>query len=65
MTQEERFRALFAEFGIEWEQPETTVQGHCYGVMAKDTPNVSGYVGFVAEFHFDHDGKFIEMELWE
>jgi hypothetical protein len=65
MTQQDRFRQLFAEFGIEWEQPEPTVTGSCLEVTPHVTPHVSGYTWFKATFYFDHDGKFIEMSVWE
>jgi hypothetical protein len=64
-THEDEFRRLFQKFGIEWEQPEPTTTGSCYEVMAKQTPKVEGYAGFIVSWYFDHDGKFIEMRVWE
>lgn len=36
-----------------------------YEVMAKCSPKVGGYTGFVALFTFDCDGNLIEMSIAE
>lgn len=48
-------QATFDAHGITWQLTLT----------AKDDPKVKGYAGFICEYNFDHNGKFIDLGIWE
>ena len=63
MTDFEKLKALFDEFGI-WQVESEEEKYKAITLNTKET-KVVGYKCFFAEFKFDTDGKFIEVGIWE
>jgi hypothetical protein len=45
--------------GVGYDHPERAI------VIETDGPRNVGYVGFVAEFYFDDDERFVKVGVWE
>jgi hypothetical protein len=59
LTDKDKLCNLFDEFGIEYSQVQNVIT-----IEAK-TKGVEGYGGFVTDFSFDENGKFIIAGVWE
>lgn len=65
MTDEEKFRALLAEWGVTPADPETWgISPHSVMLVAGEG-NVGGYMGFEVTFGFNDDGSFDDVGVWE
>lgn len=70
MTDLEKLRALFTEFGLDFDESITLLGGSC---ISLDTENgmratqrrITGYRSLVAEFCFKPDGSFNNVGIWE
>lgn len=67
-----KFRTLFDEMGITYDMMEGSYNSDnvekaalVLQLEAKEGEKVKGYHGFVCEYYFDFDGKFIEVGIWE
>lgn len=75
MTDLDRLKALFDEWGVEYTEPDYTgrflgepVYGDKKAVEVRatdDNAKVGGYGGFFASFYFNQDGAFHAMGIWE
>jgi len=59
MTDKEKLRNLFTEFGIGFEEWEGNI-ACCQGQK-----KIVGYSGFETIFEFDSDESFLKMGAWE
>jgi hypothetical protein len=65
MTDRELLLQLLERFGLspstagKWPSDATTV------TLAANEGGVDGYSGFITVFHFDVDGQFHEVHIWE
>ena len=63
MTDEQAFLELMKRFEI---APRHFVDGpHSRWSLEAERGGVKGYGGFVCDFDFDGDGKFISVGIWE
>ena len=60
MTDKDKWKEFFTQFGIEFSEQELMLVLET-GFHAK----VTGYAGFLFEIHFDKDGKFERVAIWE
>lgn len=60
MTDHERLIELLTSFGIE---PDQGKPG--FVTLRAKQGNVEGYMGFLCQFAFDSDGKFLDVSIWE
>lgn len=66
MTDYEKLRALFTEFGIGYDQGFSKDSREMFITLeAKCGAKVDGYSGFVADFVFDECGGFDRVGVWE
>jgi len=71
----DKVKTLLSELGIGFEMVRCQKMGerwkathpaHEQTITCREGMNkVEGYCGFVVEFYFDGDGKFISMGIWE
>lgn len=69
MTQFDRMKALFDEFGVkhdvvEADADEAERTGYAKSIVT-DPESPHGYWGFQASFSFDAEGKFVTWGVWE
>lgn len=55
----DKFKRLLQEFGVEFTEKDCSI------ICEEGSKKVAGYSGFVTEFTFDADGKFVEMGAYE
>ena len=65
MNDKEKLTALLTEFGIEQKEHEYDSAESSYVSYQVGYDKVLGSRGFVTDFEFDHEGKFIQMEIGE
>jgi len=63
MSDRDKLTTLLNDFGIGYELEEEG-SGSEVVCTAKEG-GVAGYISFITMWSFDHDGKFIEMGIWE
>jgi len=61
MTDKERFIALMTDFQV----PITSSVGVIVIEAEGNSSMVKGYMGFIAEFSFTSEGKFVSVGIWE
>ncbi len=59
MTDIEKLEKLFAELEIGWTMEKNDL------LLQHGDEKIRGYLGFVTQFSFDDDGKFIEVCIFE
>ena len=73
-TDKERFLELMSDFGVQAKTYDEYYKPTCvkddgmrntYIIETGIEPKQRGYIGFVTEFEFDADGKFVKMGIWE
>lgn len=66
-TDEQKLIDVLHAFGIPFRNIKTpqVCNSNFIVIDAKSSPKVNGYSGFQVEFHFDDDGKFMTMGIWE
>ncbi len=73
-TDNERFLELMSDFGVQVKTYEEYYKPTCvqndamlntYIIQTGIEPKQMGYYGFVTEFEFDNDGKFVRLGIWE
>jgi hypothetical protein len=66
MNDIDRFRELFASFGITVPKPAIDAEtGESEFTFEADTqPRVGGYSGFIGKFTFNQDGSFKRLSFW-
>ena len=71
MTDQQKLIALLTEWGVEF-NITARLSHECYkfgsGITIScvaGTNKVSGYGGFITDFIFDENEKFVEMGAWE
>ena len=64
-TDKEKLTALFIEFGIGFLASDGMINERYIIDCEQGNAKIDGYLGFFTAFHFDKDGKFIEMGAWE
>lgn len=68
MTDIEKLKAVFVEFGIQFDiEPPHDNNSHTMIVVSAlgSDHKVDGYMGFYCRFNFDEKGKFIQMGIFE
>ena len=63
VTDYEKLKALFDEFGIGYDEMSTGKLG--YLRCKEGGEKIEGYVEFYTDFDFDKDGNFLTMGAWE
>ncbi|MFC8686018.1 hypothetical protein [Brevibacillus porteri] len=63
MSDIKKLKSLLDEFGVGYRtiQKETKE----YIVLDSGEKKINGYLDFYAEFEFDHDGKFVQIGIYE
>ena len=59
MTHKDKLEALLKEFDI-----EPVIKGNNV-ILEEGVGNVDGYSGFITQFEFDDNGKFLRVGAWE
>lgn len=59
ISDKEKLKRLLTEFGVEFTEKGNSI------ICDEGSEKVAGYSGFVTEFTFDADGKFVEMGAYE
>ena len=75
MSDKDKVAVLLSELGIEFEVDTIERMGSDWNLShpnarwaircVEGMNRVEGYCGFITEFYFDADGKFISMGIWE
>ena len=63
ITDKEKLTNLLSEFGLDYS--EKHYKYNAIILEANSCDKLVGYGGFVCEFYFDDNGKFIEAGVWE
>lgn len=68
MTDYEKLKQLFTEFGIafreDWDESGSD-NPNTISLVADDSDKVCGYSYFYSTYEFDENGKFVQVGIWE